>query len=483
MALEMLAMAWIAVTGAVLLRALGMRGWVLAPLGYVIGLAMQVIVSFFVVLVASPWALALLWVVPAAAAAVAWVRAARSGDLVTRDMWWPAGAALATALLAGAARASQLFTFHPDSFVLTNIAAVMARGELLDVVSSYLMIKRPFGYSAVHASAVAVGEHAWTSVAPLTAMATIGVAWWMAQRAHRASHGRLPLALAALALVVLVTSNRFVFHAFYLNAHMLLAAFALVTAACSWLIVRGRPPIASGALAAVAGMSAAAAALLRPDGGLFAAIAMAGLLVSQSVSWRDKAAAAGPLVVAIGAYNTLAFISLVAAGGNYLATGPQFVVGIGIGVLVLVQRWWPRITTSRAMPLVLEIGPWAVAVLASLWRPGIARDNADAVWKNFVLDSAYWGRSAVIVAVLVVAAAVVLRSREAWMLRLSATTLLPVAWVLSVVRSGEYRPGPYDSLARMAVHALIFGAVYVAVVLAQDDWRSLRRAAARGDAS
>ena len=260
---------------------------------------------------------------------------------------------------------------------------------------------------------------------------------------------------------------------------MLLVAFTVVTAACSWLIVRGGAPVSARALAVIAGTTAAAAVLIRPDGGLFAAVAMAGLLVARSVPLRLKVIAAAPLVVMIGAYNTLAFVTLAAVGANYLATGPQFVVGVGIAALVAVQGWWPRLATFPAMPALLEAGPWLAAILASLWRPQIARDNAESVWENFVLDSAYWGWSALLVAALVAVVAVALRSREAWMLRISATTLLPIAWVMSVVRGGEYRYGPYDSLARMAVHALVFGAVYAAVVLAQHQWRGLREPAPR----
>src|SRR5690606_2503967 len=135
------------------------------------------------------------------------------------------------------------------------------------------------------------GEFYLRSLMPLLALAVIGTFIYAFTSGLATSVGkRERLVFLVVGLAFLVSLNRFVFHAFYLNGHLLLGASVLVIATSMWLVeVNPRRPDAHG-LATLSAAAIATGVLARPEGALFLFVLLVPLTMTPSIPLAYKRA-------------------------------------------------------------------------------------------------------------------------------------------------------------------------------------------------
>jgi hypothetical protein len=470
---ESLAVLAIVAGGGLLVRTAGVRGWAVPLLGLAVGLAVQVVLTAALGMAGIEAAAWLPLVATALFPAVWWLRCRRAGEDVGLA---PAAVVAVAAGLVGAVavlRAAHLVNATPDSFRYLTTTGLLGTGRL-DEASAFLLESRLLTVPAMHAPATLTDELYLRALTPIVAVACLGVLAWLVQTGLR---GRItvpsPRLAAVAAVALLASNNRFVFHAFYLNGHLLLAMWFLLLAGIAWLLLSDADLVGlmPGRLVAGLVIIMPAVVLTRPDAGLMA------LLVSL------------PLVVAAGVTPSWRFAILLSLGGSiamwqgYLAVAylgderdmPTSVPGllalglVIVGSAVVVRQsgtgWLPR----RSLGLV-EGSLWAALGVAVALDPRLLLRSARATLVNVFWDGG-WGSSLLVLATLVVGVLLLTSTPGRAALRFPVTTLVPLSILLAYLRESAYREGPGDSLNRMLLQFVPIAILLVLSALATDRWR------------
>ena len=469
MIVESLVMLVYAASGTAVARALGLRGWGLAPLGFLMGIALHICVTGLLVVLGLPTLplVALGGDVAVAVAALVW--AVRSGRPVAVS-WWRAGAVGAGIVaVVGALRGSHLVRWHIDSLQYLDAGALLATNHYREGAGTTYATKRMIGVGAIHEPANLIGEYYLTAVTLLLTLAGLAAIVWILACGL---DGRVAPAttawFAGAAVVALVSTNRFVFHSFYLNGHVLTGMLLVAVAGCAWLMMLGRLPVAVGVGVCVLGTGALV--LTRPEGAVMAVLAVLPAVVSPSFDRRARRW----VLAALGAWMVLwqAFVvavSLHDSGSPDRFAALQVVVGAAAIVVAVAPAWALIERWSRFCVLAVEAALWLAVAAFAVRSPDILTRSLEATWENRVAGK--WGYTVFLLAALVVAAVAVFRLTYGSALRLMVTAFLPLVFVLAYVRGGPYRVGHYDSLNRMWLQVLPLAAMYVAAALAAGQWR------------
>lgn len=336
-----------------------------------------------------------------------------------------------------------------DSFAYLTVAGLLERGDVASA-SPFLLESRVLATGALHA--LAPGEPYLRSITPLLAVATAALLWLLV----REGVGARPDApwwpwAAAGAVALLATNHRFVFNAFYVNGHLMIAVWVLVLAAVVWRTDRAPGSFSVGD-AGLAATMASAITVTRPEGLLLA------LVVLLPTALDPRASVAGRRVLLAGTAAT----SLLWHGGVVgLAWAdadrsiPTSTTGLTVlaGGLVLWAIALPlvdRATPRRAL-LVVHLGAWLGLAALTVRDPSILYDSATATARN-VLWEGRWGSSLLLLAALLVIGFALRRPAGERPLVFVLTTSVPFLLLLALLREGAYRVGPGDSLNRMLLH-------------------------------
>jgi hypothetical protein len=472
---ELLSVAAVFTGGCLFVRAAGLTGWPVPAFGLLAGICVQVAVGTVQVVTGLPtWpalTLALTAGLPALWWLVRWRRGQVSGLPVPSTV-------LSLVLLAGAVallRATNMVKWHIDSYTYLMTSSMLANGSYHDGITPVQATKRLLGVSLLHAPAQLAGEFYLRSITPLLAVATVAA---LVALFRWGTRDRLPPAhvagFAVLAVLLLVSSNRFVFSAFYLNGHLLVGALILVLAGCGWLLLTGR--YAAAPLMALQLVAIPALVVTRPEGTILAGLALLPTLLSRAVPLRHRAAALAVLGVTTAGWQA----SLLWIYRQHEEPVPLSVTGmLAAGVLLAAAAGLlPRLPQSIRLLWITEAGLWLALGAFALRDPPILVDSVRATVENVVLDggAGRWGATLVVLAGLVVIAiGFAWRGRET-SLRFAVTTFLPVALLLAYLRDeGAYRVGQYDSLNRMFMQVVPVAVLFVVAAFATVSTRELDR--------
>lgn len=479
MILEALAILVLLASGSLVARTAGLSGVGIPAVGFVIGVALHaglVGVLALASLPTAPWlGLALTPLGPGAW----WLLRRRSGQDVSVSI--PAALAVSATVIALIVmlRSANLINLTPDSFRYLTTAGLLAASEL-EEANPFLLESRLLSVPAMHSLAGMGGETYLRSATPLLAIACVLMLAWLL-RSGLASQVDAPRAdlFAVLAAALLVTNNRFVFHAFYLNGHLALATWLLLICGTSWLMLAGKvnPPdgLHTHRLVALQVIVIPAVVLTRPEAGLLTAIAILPLVLSRSVEKHLRFPPLAVLGASMLAWQGFLSIQYRAAQGR----APTSVDGLLLlgAVLVLASGvLWRTGTdwlTSRALGLI-EIALWLVVVTMVIFDPRIFASSAYATMTN-VLAEGGWGSSLLILATLVGAVLVLTASPGRVALRFPLTMFIPFSILLAYLRGSPYRIGPGDSLSRSLLHVVPLALLFVASSAASTCWGIGRR--------
>jgi hypothetical protein len=485
---ELLSIAAIFAGGCLFVRSAGLTGWAVPAFGLLAGICVQLAVGSVQVVTGLPTWPALTLALTAGLPALWWLVRWRRGHDVSLPLPY---AVLSLALLAGAVtllRATNMVKWHIDSYTYLMTSSMLANGTYHEAITPVQATKRLLGIPVLHAPAQLSGEFYLQSITPLLAVATLAALVWLfrAGTGDRVAPARLA-GFAVLAVLLLVSLNRFVFSAFYINGHLLTGALIMVVAGCGWLLMTRH----DRALMALQLIAIPALVVTRPEGTILAGLALLPTVLSRRIAIGHRAA----LLAALGTSTAGWQLSVVWIYRQYEEDVPVSVAGtLAVGVLLVVLAGLLRYVDRLPRPLwIAEAGLWLALAAFTAREPDILADSLRATMRNAVEITGRWGMSLVVLAGLVVVAIGLAwqggSARRLTSLRFAVTTFLPVAYLLAYLRDeGAYRVGQYDSLSRMFMQVLPVAVLFVVTVYATVSQRELEtgaddaaRDAGRGD--
>jgi hypothetical protein len=458
--------------GSALVRSLGIKNWWALPaLGFIAGLSIFITVGTvqaITPLTTNPLLTIFLTAGPPLAL---WVsRLVRGYDVNVNWHTWLT-IILAVILAVVFFREANLVNWHTDSFRYIMASTLIATDNY-DVVSTNLASKRMLAVPLMHAPANLIGDWYARSVTPLlSASMLIAMAWFVWEGLRKKFNKRVIITFIALGLLLLVSTNRFVFHALYLNGHLLFGALVLIIAGCSWLMATNKE-LPKKALLTLQLLAIPALVVTRPEASIVAGLAVLPLLMSGIVSWGYKAALLGVLGLSMIVWQ--GFVATIYAESG--ASAPFSVYGLllaGVGAIILIPLLRLK-QISKYTKIILvsaEVGLWlALAILASRDIDTLV-NSINATIQNVALGSGSWGVAFIALFVLSTGLFLFVKMPNQVYLRFAVTTFLPLVFLLAFLREGAYREGNGDSLNRMWMQIIPLAVVYITAAMIAGEWR------------
>jgi hypothetical protein len=468
MTIELLVVVTVLGSGVLILRAAGLDGWGLPPLGLLAGASLLTTIATLQASLGLPTAPAMTLALLALAAGAVWVWTWRGDPGVALPLLPSLGVVVALGPAVWLLREANLARVTPDSFNLIMSGTLMHRGRLGEVPPDFLEDWQ-VALGALHGAANAQGEFYLRSITPLIGVATVAALVWFVARALETT-GHDPRAVrwtAWFAGALLLTNQRFLYNAFYLNRHVLIAALLLITAASAWGLIRGTVG-PERLLVVLAAISLPGLALGRAETPLVAGMVLVPLLASSSVRRGIRIG----LLALLGATMTLWYGPLVVRfAASDLPMSMPSVIMLVLGIVALIAAALIRYGWRALDPLprwsvpAIEVLLWLGVVAAVTIDLHVLRESIVSTIQNVVFEEGGWGISLLVLAPMVLVVALVTRGSDRAQLRFPLTAFVPLALLLAYVRADgglPYRVGRGDSLNRMLLHLVPLAIFYVA---------------------
>jgi len=474
MVAEFAIMATLYLSGALLAASLGLRRFGIAAFAFLGALFLFVTIGFLQVVAGLPtnpiWTLA---AVAVFSVLFWWWRPILvSRPALTADLVWTLSPLVLIGLVVGLSYFFNPVKYHIDSFRYLLSAWLLADGNYQDLASLNLLTKRNLTVPIMHSIGRLFGEGYSRSVTPLLSLSLLSALVWfyaagtklMATRAQRWIVG-------VLLVLLLVSTNRYVFHSFYLNGHLFFAACFVVIAASGWLLATTDREVPCTALLAIAMVSLPALIVTRPEAPLMALLALAPMMLSASVPWRSRA-----LVLAVYGISTMLWSGYIViayfeqeGAAPFSATG-LLILGV-VAVAAAPLLMWSYLSRVGRVLLVLTEGIlWLALIGLAVRKPEVLTVSLSATYQNLVVGNGKWGSSIMMLSALVLLALAFCREKSLIYLRFPVTASIPLFFLLAYFREGPYRVGVGDSLNRMLIQIVPLAVLYIAVAATSERW-------------
>lgn len=369
--------------------------------------------------------------------------------------------------------AVNIASFTPDSFRYITTSSLLRGNGTLDAAPGYLLEDRGFSLPYLHSLAQDQSPGYLASLGPSMAMSGLGILLWIGHgflsrvRIRPVVRWVLPFAVAS----AIFTTNRFIFHAFYINGHMVFAVWLLLITASCLVVARRDRPIIEKPLFLAAALATAAIVPLRLEAGVIVGLT---LIAASVVTKADKQPAFLLIVlglVAVTWYGLIVPASYEVAGNAATQSTIGLAIGGGVAGLVgagrcVFTQHWPRGTL-----LVLHALFWFILAFFALRDAEPLLSGVKSTVVNLT-GPGLWGASFPLLLVLTLAILCTLRFRGMGIVAFPLGSFLPVAFILSYVGGPTYRVAPGDSLNRMWVHfLLLIGLILIAALADQLPWK------------
>lgn len=381
------------------------------------------------------------------------------------------GVWIVSLLIVFVAREANLVSWHSDSFQYLRVAALIAEDNF-DMMNTNLAEQRMISTPAMHFLSFYFDEHYVRSAAPLVSVSIISIIVFTALSYFGGSFLKnwKQLVAVGVSILFLVSINRFVFHSFYVNGHLLLAACVLAIAANVALLASGRSGSRPFAYILI-GASIMVACFTRPEGFMLAALALGPLMLWPGVPAREKLLIAGWYLIC-GLLLSYFLISVYDARGhasplrNYAAP----VAGLGLVLAALISNLAIVKARHRHILHLAEAAVWLSLAVLAFMSPALFWASLQATYTNALGGSGAWGYGFVLLYVLFYIFALTYRSDDFLPLRFAASTTVPILFMLVFTRTTPYRVGDGDSFSRMLIEAVPLMVLFIALAAANDRW-------------
>lgn len=286
----------------------------------------------------------------------------------------------------------------------------------------------------------------------------------------RGSTRRKKLLVAGGAAVFLVLEPSFVFHSFFVHAHMASAVYLLMSLTCLWMAVppgvaRGEPKVRVAYLIP-AGVFAAGFALARPDGLAYQFVPVVvaiSVLTIREVRWRSVAAFFGPLLFIVGVSYSATFVTSGLWTASKLSGRTALLIlavlalsAAGPWIVEWLDRFLPlRVSGERFLAIVVSLAAMlTLGVFVLKWsKAALALTHARINLFEGRGGYSYLWYAVVVVLVLSIFTRDALR-RSSW----TRSPFLAIAlfFIIALLVHGTSHPGRIgdgDSLNRVVFHA------------------------------
>ncbi|MBH0110947.1 hypothetical protein I6E81_12290 [Salinibacterium sp. NG22] len=470
MILEVVFLLSMVLGGSALIQVAGARGLGVPVLGAVAGLALYLCIGALQVLTPITTTPLLTMILTAAIPSALWLwRRFRGAVLPVRPLW-------AGIIVAGVVAAVALFRALPQVAWSYDSLQYLLNGSLIannsiTIATSGLLPKRLIGVPELHAAANLGGEYYVQSITPLISVLVLALLSWMLWESLATRLNKRALLLLIVGGVLfLVSMNRFVFHAFYLNGHLLFALLMLVIVGGGWMLV-STESVSKTALVTAMALSIGAVVFVRAESPILVFLVLLPVIVDRSVSVLHKS-----ILLAILGVATIAWQLFMAAVYRADGLSVEFSVWglLAFGVLMLAAipllRWNLLMKRGRMLLLLAEALLWVALIVLALREPLILRESLSATFQNVVMGAGSWGVSLILLAVLLVVASFIAVPNSV-NLRFPLTSFVPLGFLLAYLRDAAYRVGDGDSLNRMWIQLVPVALFYVLIALGVGQWR------------
>lgn len=465
---ELLTVLVLTLSGWLMVRGAGAVGWHSLALAPLAGVFLLVAVSFLAVFVRLPSHPAVLLSLTAGTSLL-FVWRARPA--------WQRGDLLSSALLLGGVtvvvalfREANLVTYHLDSFQYLLAGSLIAQGLAPELGSATFWSKRTFVAPVLHSLANGHGELYLRSITPLFAAATtLTLALFVMVARGPERHRWLRLLVVVLAVTFLFSTNRFVWHAFYLNSHLFTAGAWMTLAAANWRLMAGADRD-RGLWLTLTLLAIPTVIVGRPEGFLMVGMAIIPLVLSHRVPGWLRAVQVGTF----GLY-TLTWQLFVAASTtsslHMSVVAPAALGALAIGVALLLLRWPVAARQPRGWRTGLLMALGTLLAGLALRQPTILTESLEATWQNVLLGAGHWGPSLGLLGLLVAITVLFHRGDAATAsLRFPLLATLPAVLLIAYLRGAAYRVGAGDSLNRMLIQFVPLAVLYLAMAATEGGW-------------
>jgi len=465
---ELIMAAILALTGFGLLLAVG-RGfggalpWVALPMGAAVYLS----TALLMLVVGGTFDPAMGLVITAVVGVVVMVVSIARGTWSRQTLLWAllaVGVGMVTVVVA---RSVHLTRLTPDSLRYLLFAREMQLPDALSEIHRADFVNRQMGLPALHSMSSLTDRRYLTSIGPLFGVSGFGLFVWLCWRAVRGLVQSRRLLLVGSAALFLVSSNRLVYDAFYVNTHIEVAFYTLVAIAGAWLAVTTR----EWSWAIPAGIGLAMTLLFRPEAPIVAAIILVAIGASDA-GWRVRLAMTVPMVVITALWYGVILWQNASGGDTISPTAPVFGSLVAVVGAVMVVAWG---SVDRLRPLmryidrVMLAAMLVVAVALAAFNPEVFTSSLEAAFQNTVLSQGAWLFTWSVGIPLLILALLVhdVPHARLWTVPIVGFGLL---WfLLPMIRDGAYRVGTGDSGSRILAHMLAVVVAFL-VLAALGSW-------------
>lgn len=479
MIVETLTILTMLVGGSTLLRIAGLRGWALPVLGATTGLALYISVGAVQVFTPISTSPIITMVVAGAVPTLVWLWLLFRGKDVRIRVLPALAVVVGTVALVAALRPLRLTNWTSDSLRYVTNGSLLASNHF-DQATTDLVTKRLIGVPLIHAPGNLSGEYYLASISPLIAGLVVALVAWFAWTLLSTRLSRwVAVGVIATGLLLLVSINRFVFNAFYLNGHLLFGLLLLALVGCSWLLAIDAK-VSRNALLLVISLSIVAIVVTRAEGSILVGLALLPMLLATSTPFRFRwipLAAFGATTIAWQTF--VAFVYLGEGEKIPFSVTGLLLAGVAVLIAIPVLRWAPVVKHGRAVLLLAEAGLWLLLLVLIVRDPDVFVASVSATVQNVVFGEGSWGASLVVLMVLLLVIAAFVRVPGETTLRFPLTSFIPFAFLLAYLRGIAFRVGDGDSLNRMWIQLIPIAVLYLIVAIGAGERRWGRTATAK----
>ncbi|MEN8240192.1 MAG: hypothetical protein ABFR53_13440, partial [Actinomycetota bacterium] len=318
--------------------------------------------------------------------------------------------------------------------------------------------------AALQTGGVVTGRGYLVSVFPLLVTSGLGFMVWLGGEALRRWGVRTSriVAIAALVGAFLLTTNRVVYHVFYINSHGIFAMFLVVAVGLLWLAAT----TGMWSTAILAGLAASAIVPLRAEGVIVIVLFLLPVLVSTSLPQRAKWLIVTPIAVTTFLWYGIALRQILPTDEFGLTSTPTASIVLVLGLVSIVALGYIRFAT-RLLVMVPALSFGLLVAYTGLrvmrWQ-SLTLDTMEAVGTNLSsagLWSAFWWIAPIAVVVGVATTRIKHEGFFLWGLASYPVALLAFAYL----RGASYRVGEGDSGNRMLMHIVFVIGLYLILAM------------------
>jgi len=480
MIVEMFCILTVFLGGSILVRTTGFNNWALPAFGYTAGICILVIIGSLQALSGLPThpliTLSLTLLFPII---LMFLYLKRGVDLSVNPKL--AVTSIASILLAVVFfRETNLVNWHTDSIHHLIVGQLLFDGNF-SLVNMSLLTNRLLAVAIIHAPASFQGEYYLRSAFPLLALSTIGIfAWFLKEYFRDKLEDKYIWYFTVVGILMIITNNRFIFNGFYINGHLLMASFILISACCSWRMA-SRPGDSSITFFMMQILFIPSMVVTRAEGSILAFILLLPLLVSEVVPKLQRALLLG--VLGLSTITWQAF--LIFKYNQFNISVPHSTTGLlllGIACLLLIPllSWQKIAKISMYVLITAEISLWVILYyfrrteLLSEHQVDTLKTSIMVTIENAVFIDGSWGTSLVVLSILFVFVLLLTDAPYRIYFRFPITTFIPIYFILAFLRGGAYRVSDGDAFNRSLMHIFPL-AIFFIVSAAASERRRIPR--------